>query len=185
MAYCTPERLRQALAPGLLAEFANQPAEKTFTAADLSNEQIQSEIDEASSMIDTALGGRYIVPVANDPVTTLTPHPIDYWVRNIAAYLATCTYRGSNDFADQDPVARRFALTMTALTDVRAGKTSLNLPDVVGQNGTSSAGASAPINPYIGNLFGPEDFSLYPNNTRLPGSDYLSHGRSWQDDPTW
>lgn len=137
MSYSTPAMIRQALVPSLEGE---QPTEKTNTAADLSDAQLQDAINEADATIDGYLATHYTTPVIGDP----TPHPIDYWSRNIAAYNATLAYRQSQDFADSDPVARRFTATMQALQAVAAGKVGLGLP-----TGESSiaAGVGAAINP--------------------------------------
>lgn len=179
MAYSTPAMVRLALIP-----FSNQPAgysgedpptEPTNTGADLSNLQLLDAIAEADSVIDSYIGKYYAVPVALvtdanpiDPEAPdmVGPHPIDYWSRNIAAYNATLSIRESQDFADTDPVARRYNATMTALTLVSKGLANLQLPN--NTSGTSATGAGSAVNPYVGDLFDPRDFSLRPINPAWP-----------------
>ena len=182
MTYCTVAQLRQALAPGSLTDLANPPTPPSRTAADLSNEQLQSEIDEAASIVESGLSGLYVTPVANDPSTGSVPHPVDFWVRNIAAYLATCTFRKSQDFSDNDPVARRYNLTMARLSAVTKGTESLNIPTTVGSD-SAAQGASAPVNAYSGNLFAAEDFNIYPRQN-YPTGDGWPTPRPWEE-PGW
>lgn len=168
MAYSTPGMIRKALWPnsdGTLSE------ELTHTAADLSDQQLADAIAEADSYIDSYLSRFYTVPVAM--VAGATPHPVDYWSRNIAAYNATLSFKGSQDFSNDDPVARRYNGTVEALKAVAAGTAGLNLP----HNTTDSmaAGAKPPINPYVGTLFSADDFDLTTDN-RLSGPSPFWNG---------
>lgn len=167
MSYCTVAQLREALAPGVWEDVTEPPT--TQTAADLPDSQLQDALDEASSIVDTAIGGRYVTPVAatsaTDPPTY--PHPVDFWARNIAAYLATCTYRGSSDFTDNDPIYRRYKTTLDSLNDVKNGVGVVDLPKVT-DPAKASAGAGTVINPYSGKLFTADDFDLVPA-THPPG----------------
>lgn len=153
--------VRQALVPNTDGSLSSIV---TNTAADLSDTQLADAIVEADSLIDGYLSRLYTTPV---PLTTDTvpvvPHPVDYWSRNLAAYNATLSFRGSQDFADQDPVARRYMATMDALKQVSAGTIGLNLPRNVGDSSASTA--SDPINPYVGELFCIDDFDLSPART--------------------
>lgn len=155
MAYSTPTMLRQALAPG---PGDVPPTEPSYTAADLSDAQLSDAIAEADASIDTYIGGRYATPVAE--VGGATPHPIDYWSRNIAAYNATLTFRQGQDFAETDPVARRYAATMLALVAVRDGKAVLPLPTNV-VAGSARASSADPINTYDDPpLYSTDDFNM-------------------------
>lgn len=158
MAYTTPAEVRMALVP---SSDGSLPASPTNTAADLQDVQLEDAIAEASATIDGYIGGFYAVPVADDATTSATPHPIDFWARNIAAYLATLTYRGSLDFTDTDPIARRYKDTLMALQAVAAGKMKLQIPD--NETGNSAVGVGAAFNPYVGDLWDPSDFSLNPS----------------------
>lgn len=161
MAYSTPAMVRQALVP---TSDGSMPDPPSHTAADLSDQQLSDAISEADSIIDGYIGGHYAVPVA--AVAGSAPSPLGYWSRTTAAYLATCTYRQSLDFADTDPVARRYNAVMSALKDVSTGKMVLQLPENVSENAASGAGT--PINPYAGELWTPDDFSVntYPATQR-------------------
>lgn len=162
MSYSTPAQVRRALVP---SSDGTQPTTPTNTAADLSDEQLQDSIDEADSTIDSYIGGFYAVPVtildANGQPTGSTPHPLDFWSRNIAAYAASLSYRQSQDFTDTDPVARRYKDTLASLQAVAAGRMKLQIPDNV--SGNSAVGVGHAYNPYEGDLWDPTDFSLEPS----------------------
>lgn len=151
-------KLRTALAPGAFTDGSGPPDPRSNSAADLSDDQLTDAIAEADSIINAAIGAFYVTPVTT--VDGATPHPIDYWSRSIAAYLATCTYRRSLDFTNDDPVYRRYLVAMGALADVKNGNGTLSIPPNVGD--TAGSGAGAPINPYSGNLFSASDFNLSP-----------------------
>ena len=118
-------------------------------------------IAEADATIDSEIGGRYKVPVPL--VDGKGPHPLDYWSRNIAAYLATLTFRGSADFADTDPIVRRDPPTMEALHGVRDGKNALSLEGL--DTGSNSGSVGLAVNQYEGTLFDSTDFDLAPDRT--------------------
>lgn len=176
MAYSTPAMVRYALVPSA-TDPEDVPATPTNTAADLTNEQLNDAIAEADSLIDGYIGRYYAVPVELDPLGNV-PSPIGYWSRTIAAYLATCTYRGSLDFSDTDPVARRYKDVLGALSDVSKGVLGLQIPD--NTSGNAATGAGHAINPYRGQLFNPNDFDLGPANyDPVYGSTPYWYGRSW------
>lgn len=153
MSYCSVQDVREALTPGGLA---TDPT----TGASLSDAQIQDAIAEADATIDSYIGRFYTTPVIADPAnTTRAPAPIWTWSRNIAAYLATLTFRRGQELPPTNPVALRYAATMTALTAVRDGKATLPLQE--NSQGTGAVGmAGAAINPYTGNLWSSEDWDL-------------------------
>lgn len=174
MSYSTVQMVRLALYPlSGSDDGTNPPTTPSNTPADLENTQIQDAIDEADSLIDAYIGKYYATPVApifdgsdEDGTVGSIPHPIDYWSRNIAAYNATLSYRQGLDFADTDPVARRYIATMAALTMISKGQATLQLPDNVSVN--AATGAGQPVNPYVGDLFDPNDWNLRPLNTAWP-----------------
>ena len=174
MAYSTPAMVRQALTT---TSTGTQPSPASGTAADMTDPELNNAIAEADSTIDAYLTARYATPVAQTGTPAATPHPIDYWSRNIAAYLATLTFRGSMDFSDTDPVVRRYKDTMAALREVQGGRMHLLIP---ANEGTASAvAASSPINPYIGDLWTVDDFSV--NGSDHPGlpSGYGPYWRAY------
>lgn len=174
MAYSTPAMVRKALA---LTSDGSLPATPTNTAADLPDEQLTDAIAEADSEIDSYLGNFYAVPVAANPDGSV-PGPLSFWSRNIAAYNATMTFRGSLDFPDTDPVARRYKDTLAALQKVAAGQIKLQLPD--NATGNAAASAGAPYNPYVGDLWTPDDFDL--TTDPVPGQEAWTGGTPfWWD----
>lgn len=158
MAYTTPAEVRLALLP---SSDGSIPSPLSNTAADLTDAQMDDAIAEASATIDGYIGGFYAVPVADAGDPAATPHPIDFWARNIAAYLATLTYRQSMDFTDTDPIARRYKDTLGALQAVAAGKMKLQIPQ--NETGNSAVAVGDAFNPYVGDLWDPQDFSLSPS----------------------
>jgi phage gp36-like protein len=148
VAYSTVKSVRQALAPGFALD--NPPNPPSNTAADLSNEQLTDAIAEADARINTYIGGRYATPVAADDSGN-TPAPVNYWSRDIAAYLALLTWRKTQPVNQQDPVALRAAQALVELTSVRDGKTNLPLPENTSDVG-ESGGAGDPERPAPGIL---------------------------------
>lgn len=182
--YSTAEMVRSALAPGDWVEFPeSDPDNPTGTAADLEDVQLDDAIAEADATIDSYLGSHYVSPVGIVAPATTAPHPIDYWSRNIAAYLATLTYRRGQDLAEDDPVVRRYRATMLALVAVRDGKATLPLPVNSGAGG--NIGALPPINPYVGDLFGAEDFDLAPVGSSWPNRQGEGGRGQWWAGASW
>lgn len=153
--YSTPEMVRKAVSTSSDGALPTTPSR---TAADLSDAILLDAINEADSTIDSYIGRFYLTPVAR--VSDAVPHPIDYWSRNIAAYGATLTFRGSQDISDEDPVTRRYKATMEALKAVNNGSAQLMIP--LNQGEHSAAAAGAPVNPFAGDLFTLDDFDLSP-----------------------
>lgn len=172
MAYSTPAMVRNALNPGTDGTAPPDPA--SGTGADLSDTQLNDAIAEADAVIDSYIAKYYAVPVAEiitgsdeDGTVGAIPHPIDYWSRNIASYNATLVVRKSLDFTDDDPVARRYNATMSALVGVSKGQATLQLPE--NQTPNAATGAGAPVNPYyVGDLFDARDWNLQPMNPDFP-----------------
>jgi phage gp36-like protein len=164
VSYSTPAMVRLALVPSC-AGF--RPSPKSNTAADLEDSQLNDAIAEADSTIETYISGYYATPVANtqdsDGNFTVVPHPVDFWSRNIAVYNATLVYRGGQDFADTDPIARRFTGTMNALVAVSKGSINLELPLVASSDNSRIAVGNA-VNPYSGTLWDACSFGIGPRN---------------------
>lgn len=173
-AYCTIRSVRQAIAPGVWPD-DTEPATKTNTAADVPNAQITNQIAEASSRIDTYIGGRYHVPVAaldGDP--TAFPSPIGYWARDIAAYLTLLVWRKNQNIDPEDPIPLRYAQVIAEMIAVRDGKATLLISGNDGTGGT--AGAGQPIN-LAPAMFSPCDFDI--------GGPQWPDPRSHQFDGLW
>jgi phage gp36-like protein len=175
--YSTVFEVRAAVSPSGGSD--NPPDVPTGSAADLGNTALTDSINEADSTIDSYIGGRYATPVVSVGDPAVVPHPIDYWSRNIAAYLATLTFRNSMDFTDNDPIARRYNATMLALTAVRDGKATLSIPELGADSAGEASGAAPPYQQYEGHMFDTKDFDLVPD---LPGWNRIPGyypGRPW------
>lgn len=151
--YCSPIDVRNALTPGATS---TDPS----TGAGLSDEQIDDAIRQADSRINGYLPSDYIVPTETLENTLIvsTP-PFRYWSRDIAAYLATLTYRRSKDLSQDDPVRLRYQDTMLELGLVAKGV--FELPPSSGSEDVASGDVFV-YNQYQGQLFGPKDFALAP-----------------------
>jgi phage gp36-like protein len=159
VAYSSVGAVRQALAPSLI-DPDQEPQTQTGTAANVSNETISDAIAEADSRIDTYISGRYSTPVPTDQ-SGKTPAPINFWSRDLAAYLVLLTWRKNQNVDADDPVRLRATQVATDLVAVRDGKAHLPLPP--NQTGTGQeAGALPAINlGYSGNLFEVGEFDVF------------------------
>lgn len=159
--YCTVFDVRNALTPGAAASDAT-------TAASLGDAQITDAINEADSRINSYLPGDYSVSATTiqqgDPpqAFSVAPDLIRFWSRDIAAYLATLTYKKHMNVPEDDPVRLRYEMVMETLRLVRDGK--INLP--ADADATDDLGDVFVYNQYTGNLFGADDFLLGPT---IPG----------------
>jgi len=182
MGYSTVKMVRLALSPG--DGNVTDEDNPSGTAADLDDKQLADAIAEADAQIDSYIGARYATPVGavtvDESHPSGFPHPIDYWSRNIAAYNATLTNRGSQDFTDNDPVARRWKATMDQLNAVQSGTATLPIPPVDSSSPGAGAGAGEPINAYSGNLFTADNFDLVEVPVGWPFGRGYGDGR-WRD----
>lgn len=179
--YSTPLDVRLALTPG--ADSAD-----LSTAAGLTDQQIIDAILEADGIINAYLLRLYTIPVADfveaNPLATdppadpplpetitsnVAPRPVRGWSRDIAAYLATLTFKRNQDVTKDDPVRLRYAQAMEMLTAIRDSKAFLD-PDTFPPAGEDVGGKVFVENLYDGKLFGLSDFDLAPNgsNTAYP-----------------
>lgn len=171
--YATAADVKRALTGATTDDEASQ-ARTRSTAASLDEQTITDQISEAASTVDIFIGGYYTTPVAS--VGGVTPDPIGFWTRDIAAYLATLVFRRNAPVPQDDPVRLRYAAAMAGLTAVRDRKGTLPLPRLTEDTGTAQTGFAAVVNPYDGNLFSPGD-SL----TVTGGDPWLSPARYWPE----
>lgn len=158
-AYCSAQDVRNALTSG---------GDKTDkeTAAGLPDWQIADAIEEASAIVETHISTRYKIEVKDGEQTVGTQTvdievadaPVRWWTRDIAAFLATLTFRKGKDLAEDDPIRLRFNMAMGFLTAVRDG--SMNLPNFPGADTSGDAQGVEVFNKYEGTLFEPEDLGL-------------------------
>lgn len=172
--------VRMALTPGA-------GSTDTETAASLSDGQLADAIREADGIIKTYLSRYYTISEFEQEQASLTnpqqtvtveaaAYPVRGWSRDIAAYLATMTFRKHKDISEDDPVRLRYGLAMANLDLVRKREITLDPGDFppVGSEGSQSGVFVE--NTYEGKLFGPEDFGLYPEGVSPP----LVHWPYWQ-----
>lgn len=132
------------------------------TAATLDDDRLWDAIKQADSMIDS-YASKYTIPrveefIAEEGKTiTIAPAPVRYWSRDIAAYLATLTFKRSQDVTVDDPVRLRFNLAMSELVAIRDGRATLPFPL---KNALTNSALPVVINQYTGSLFRPADFNL-------------------------
>lgn len=175
MAYSTPAMVRRILNPlGSDDGSRPTPSKPSNTAADLDDAALSDAIAEADTIIDSRLGGVYTTPVANT-AAGVVPHPLDFWSRDIAAWLATLTYRKGQELPQGNPVALRYSAVMDALKSASVGHLHLGFAEQVND---VREGAGAPVNPYDGTLFGPEDFGINSVNPEYLHVPYW-RGRGW------
>jgi hypothetical protein len=89
--YTNPEAVRDVLASG---------ADREGTAASLPEEQIDAAIRDAQAQVDAKVPGAPFTGTVPDVVANLT--------RDIAAYLATLTYRKGRPLVPDEPAQRRY-----------------------------------------------------------------------------
>lgn len=146
MVYVQPDDVRAVL--------SSSAASVEGTAASLDNTQLQQAIDAAEAEIDARLSQRYEVPFV---VATL-PKLVKDIARDIAAYLADLVYRGNVDYSsDTDPVMLRYRRAEKLLEQLASGE--IVVP-TYGDPDVSEVVRPRIRNPYIGELFGLEDFHL-------------------------
>lgn len=164
--FCSVRDVRLALTP-------NASSVDKETAAVLPDWQIEDAISEAEGIVRAHLQARYTIPTAevavvnpDDPGETwifqVAPFPVRGWVRDIAAYLATLTFRRNKDLAEDDPMRLRFQMVMEMLRSVR--DYAMNLPADQFPAAPEDASRSGVFveNTYDGKLFGLEDLGLGP-----------------------
>ena len=139
---CSVVDVRNALA-------ADGQTSGTNTAADMDDNALTDAIAEASSVVDSYVGGPYDI---GDTV----PAMVIYWTRDVAAFLATCTWRRSKDFAALDPVLLRYQFTISRLAGIFTGTTAMPSD----QMPTSDVFTGSVNNWYSGDLFTPYQFDL-------------------------
>lgn len=98
-------------------------AETGGTAADLSDDQINYELNSASSMIDSELRVQYVVPF--DPV----PDMIRTICTDVAAYRCDLNYRKSREYDSQNmPIIQRYNMALSWLMELKKGGKTLDSP---------------------------------------------------------
>lgn len=152
--YSSPADVRNALAPGA--------SEAVDTAASLADDQITDAIKEADGVVDTYIYALYGIPQDPDNLDVAI-FPVRGWSRDIAAYLATLTFRKSKDMEENDPVRLRYNQVISLLQKIADGELQPNLPQpATPPDGYGSQGAFV-YNLYPGKLFTAADVFLPPS----------------------
>jgi hypothetical protein len=141
MSYSQPADVRAALVPG---GGSSPPVPSSNTAADLTDPELQDAIAQADATIDGRIGAAYAASETVPPI-------VKYWSRDIAAYLATLTFRKSKDIAPDDPVRLRYAFVMGQILTPGG---FLPEPSPAAEGGNLTA-----VNP-VGQLFPAENYEL-------------------------
>lgn len=158
MAYCTVDEVRGVL--------ARDVAQATGTAATLLDaDLLEYHIGAAQAEVDARLTGRYKVPFPDDGVPAL----VKSLTVDVAAYLATLTYRQSKDLAQFDPVVLRYQRALELMKGLADGTIDLPPGGDPGDGGgdVEPTGSATVRNPYIGDLFTPDTWGLGYQRGRL------------------
>lgn len=156
-AYAAVQDVRLALSPDGLADAA--------TAASLSDAELADALSEAQSEVDARLAAHYPTPFPAGQVPVI----VTAATRDIAAYLATLTFRRGEPLAPGDPVALRYQRALALLQDASRG--IVELP--AGPTSSPSQQVTV-INAYEGTLFTLDDMAL-----GLEGRSYRPAGWSY------
>lgn len=160
MAYSTVEQVRE-----VLKGVSDSPAtDYDLTSNLLSDAQIEADIADADSQIDSAVGARYATPF-EEP----TPPLINTLSLNIASYLADLRFRGGKEYPNElSPFYLRYqraTRTLNAISDGRAtipGGSVLSPPEGSGDDDQ----AYGVVNPYRGHLMRTQHiFTRWPEGT--------------------
>lgn len=151
MAYCDPIDVR-----GVLARDVTDPE---GTGADAFDEALLVyQITAAQAEVDARLAGRYQVPFPDGNVPPLV-HSLTV---DVAAYLATLTYRQNKLVEPTAPAYLRYQRALDILQRLSEGV--MDLPEVPDpDDGGTTPGTVSAIsvrNPYEGRMFGLRDFGL-------------------------
>lgn len=148
MPYCTADEVRGVLARDVL--------DLVGTAGSLADvDLLDYHVGAAQAEVDARLANRYVTPFT-DPAPAL----VKSLTVDVAAYLATLTYRQSVDLEPTDPVALRYARAQDLFKGIANGSVDLPGAQVPGDGGASSSGTVTVRNPYVGKLFDPDDLGL-------------------------
>jgi phage gp36-like protein len=144
--YCTVDDVRGAL--------TRDPEDTVGTAASMDDDQLTACIVDGQNEVDSRLGVRYDVPFVDDSV----PSAVNQITRDIAAYLATLTYRQTLDLTDQDPVVLRYNRSMALLIAISKGQANLDVP--TGETEPTVSGIMQGVARPSGSLFPAAEFGL-------------------------
>lgn len=121
------------------------------TAAGLSDADINEAITEAQQEVDGRLSDKYTTPFTSPPAIVVSI------TKNIAAYLATLTYRRGNPIQTTEPIALLYTRAQNLLAQIVSGAFPLQSPT---DGSDEAATGPAVSNPTDGDLWSENDFRL-------------------------
>lgn len=141
------------------------------TAADISDAQIETEIENAEGQIDSALAQRYPVPFDAGSVPSL----VTQLTSDIAAYLSDLSYRGGAGRqydSKLNPLALRYERAVALLERLRTAESDLPGQDELPDGEGGSTGGASVHNRYEGHLFDVGGWDVFgdPDDVREPVS---------------
>lgn len=149
MPYCTPDDVKDAIR----GDQADNGTAGTLGAASLTN-----AIKEAQGTVDGYLRKWMDTPLQVAEDGSDTPPLVWAITRTIAAYLATLSYRKSNDLAADDPIRLRYQLAMADLEAIAKGDIVVEPPG----DQPTDVGEATVVHRLTGMLWEPRDFGLSP-----------------------
>lgn len=139
------------------------------SAASLGDADLQAAVDDATDEINGKIATRYQLPLV------AAPSILNRIARDIAAYFATLTQRGSDPIAATEPVALRYTAAESLLTQIQNGTIAIDPTD---------PGGEAELSPVFidptqqcTTLFGVPDHRLeYPSTIGFEGGVIYTNG---------
>lgn len=108
------------------------------SAAQLSDADLTTALEDAAAEIDAALSPYYAIPVTG-PDDGPTPDLVTRIALNIAAYVATLQARGSADLSERDPAVLRYQRARVLLSDIASGRLTIDAARDAGDTTTTPA----------------------------------------------
>jgi phage gp36-like protein len=130
------------------------------TAASLTDNDLTDAISEAQDEVDGRLAARYDTPFTDPPTVVVNI------TRDIAAYLATLTYRRGDPIQPGETIQLRYNRAQNLLSQAANGTFPLPLP---GGGGDEAAAANVVNNPTSGDLWTEQDFHLVQRPAQWSG----------------
>jgi hypothetical protein len=160
-AYCSPQDVRDSL--------RGTSTDGEGTAAELSNEQLQIAIEQASGLVTVYAGTEYGVDAWNPSVTV--PQLIWSLTLDISCYYATLMYRKGKSLDDFDPVYLRYQAARATFMDLTSGKIEVS----PGKPNEAPGNQGRPINT-VPSVFQPRDSGTRITSGRVGADEEYPSG---------
>jgi phage gp36-like protein len=136
------------------------------SAASESDAFLNLAITDAQVEVDARLSGRYPVPFDDPNASMRIPVPplVKRITRDIAAYLATLTFKKGAPIDVGHPVLLRNNSAQSLLNGIATGAIDLDLPSgwEADQPAEAASGGMTVVDPNPGTFFSPGDFDIGP-----------------------